>query len=523
MKPVGRTPVRFRRLSRVAASSPQGLGMAVSRTIVLAILLLNIEAHVFAVQNVEHPLDLTISAIRADLKQGDEIQILFKITNKGRTPYKYDDRSYDRSGRLEEYSLIAHRHDGSPVPDPRADHDPGLSGGLSGGIKEIAPAESFEKTVPLNLWALVNHPGRYTVVGTYRYSLPDQTAQQKYASQARQMRAVKVQSQPIEITIAPRTGKEMAAYIAELTDQLKPIDAQHSREERTRRGNIVAKLAYTCDPTIVPTLIELIYSTGSGNDHFWAQEALRFYVPRTNEVRGSLVNVAVNRGLKGPMQGLLESYACEESLLARIIARSISSDDPDTIHSAVLAAQTHPDDSYMARLIQIAADDENQSQDSAISAIAYNRTDQGVQTLRKLLEDETKHTHRTAQDAIKQAYRRRPVRPRQIDREYTAALAGIAEDMNDSLWAIAVNQIIRTRTEEGIAALRAHLDDSAKGNTLIESDECLKAIRYWLRHSDPNIRSYVERYVSKLCKVPRGRPLRPDDFAPDFGCSLRTL
>jgi len=459
-------------------------------------------------QKTEHDLQLTISSVKSNLNRGDEIPILFKMTNKGRTVYRFDDRDHDRSGRVHEWSLVAYHEDGREVPDPREDYDTGNMGGLSGTPKAIAPGESFEKTVTLNIWSLIKQAGRYTVVGTYHYSVPDEAAQRKYAFKGNWHRMVEVESEPIEITIGPRTDKEMAAYIAALTKELEALEGQIPRKVR-RQSSIVEKLTYTCDARIVPTLIESVYLNGSG-------DALRFYVPRTNDVRNSIVEAALNRGLRGGMLGILEAHACDESIIAKIIAKSMSSNDPNVLHSAVLAAQTHPDDSYMERLIRIAADIENLTHHSAVIAIAYNRTDEGVQTLRRFFEDENKRTARTAQRAIKNAYRRWPVRPRQIDREYTAILAQIVEDMNDPLWNNAIFQIIRTRTQEGIAALRAHLEDPAKGNALIDRDEGLKAIRYWLRHPDPKTRSDEERSVRILCKVQRGRPLRTDDFAPEF-------
>lgn len=484
-------------------------------TLFSTILLLSMAAHAPADQNVEHALELTISSVRGELKRGDEIPILFKITNKGQAVHKYEDRSYDRSGRLDEYSLVAHREEGTPVPDPRWGHEIGIMGGLSGGMKPIDPGESFERTVALNLWALLNQPGRYTVVGAYNYSVPYEAAKKKQASNTRRMRLVTVKSQPIQITIAPRSDQDMADHIAELTEELNSIEGREYREDR-RRANIVAKLTYTCDPRIVSTLVELLYASDPRNDSFWAQQGLKYYIPKTGEVRDLLANIAEDRGLKGPMLGILELYGCEQRRLESIIAKSMSSADPDVLRSAVGGSHKYPDDAYTDKLIEMALDVNSPTRDVAITAIAHNRTDEGVAVLKSIMKEASEAFRRRLGYTIAHAYRRHPVRPDRTDWAYTAALAPIAMDMNDSLWAIAVNQIIRTLTEEGIATIRDYMEDPAKGNAFIEKDEALKAIRHWLTHSDPAMRAYVEEYVRRLCKPSLGRPLRPDDFGPEF-------
>ena len=104
-------------------------------------------------------LELTIRCPKDDLKTGDEIPVEFTITNKGQQPYFCTDRKYDRSGRLQEYQLVAKNEKGNTVPDPRRNYIPGFTGGLSSGGKHLQYGESFTKTIALNRWALIKEPG----------------------------------------------------------------------------------------------------------------------------------------------------------------------------------------------------------------------------------------------------------------------------------------------------------------------------------------------------------------------------
>ncbi len=168
------------------------------RTILLAVLLLNMKAYALAGQNVEHGLELVIRCDEKDLKRGDEIPIVFRITNKGQTVYEYDDRDADRSGRMPEYVLEARQSDGAAVADPWASRESGIGGGLTRSGK-IGPGESFEKTIALNRWALVKQAGRYEVVGKYLYRVGDEQA--SGWSGPIPFRKVAVTSTPIEIIV----------------------------------------------------------------------------------------------------------------------------------------------------------------------------------------------------------------------------------------------------------------------------------------------------------------------------------
>ena len=65
---------------------------------------------------------LALRSANEVVKAGDEIAIEFRITNTGTNEYKYANRTYDRSGRMDEYQLTATNDLGGAVPDPRANN-----------------------------------------------------------------------------------------------------------------------------------------------------------------------------------------------------------------------------------------------------------------------------------------------------------------------------------------------------------------------------------------------------------------
>ena len=188
------------------------------------------------------------------LQAGDEIPIEFIITNQGTNDYKYENRNYDRSGRMWEFKLTARTEAGVEVAGPRSKGGGGMMGGLF-GYAVLKPGQSLERVIPLNLWALVTEPGRYGVTGVYGADNPEATA---------------LTSTPITVTVRPRTAAEMDDYIGGLTNAL----AARLRGGSSPDGNsrwaalgteeLVRKLMYTGSSNMVPALLPLTGAPGNG-------------------------------------------------------------------------------------------------------------------------------------------------------------------------------------------------------------------------------------------------------------------
>ena len=323
-------------------------------------------------------------------------------------------------------------------------------------------------------------------------------------------------SEPIEIVVKPRSYRQMGKYIKSLVSELK------STEDRYEKDRVIKKLMFTCDRRIVPTLIDSMYEKGRG---FWESEAFVCYLPRDRKIKEHVLHVAEKRGLAAGMQAVLEAFDCSESEFKEIISVSLASDDVDILGWATIAAQEHPDDEHMAKLITIAtnatqAEPDEQlhriDRERAIYAIAHNRTNEGVKALRALLGNPDKEIRRTASHAIRYAYRRHPVYPKHSDDKYTAKLVPIAMDCNDPRQTSMIVEIVRTRTQEGVEAIETLLEDPDSNIPLAEADEGVKAIRDLLRSRNKDVRDMTAAMIRAVYRTYPGRPLRYDDFGDEF-------
>ncbi|HXF09179.1 MAG TPA: hypothetical protein VN625_00230, partial [Desulfuromonadaceae bacterium] len=361
-------------------------------------------------------LALSIRCTNEVVKAGDEIDVEFRITNNGTNDYKYEDRSYDRSGRINEYKLTATNELGAAVPDPRVNDKGFWMGGGFFQYATLKPGESYTKTIPLNRWALVKAAGRYTVVGTY----PSEIYSTNYTM---------VTSDPITVTVLPRTEKEMDDYIGSLTNQIASLTPRQVYPgspyilPAAELDDLIMKLMFTGSPKIVPTLLNTLYE--SGHNNFWPIEALRFYVPHTEETKQAIIATATRRGLSDGMQSILSSYNfTNRADLQPLIERSLALDSTNTWRAGALLAQQYADDAYTARLIALATETNSPARDQAIYALAANRTDEGVRALQVLLHDPDLRIGETTRNAIRAAYNSRgiwqgrPLKPEDFDKKY---------------------------------------------------------------------------------------------------------
>lgn len=355
-------------------------------------------------------LTLTIRCSNSVFRLGDEIPIEFVISNIGTTHFPYADRTSDRSGRMPEFAITVQTSEGKTLPDARANRPAGISGGLY-GVESIGPKEFFSRTIPLNLWAIPPSPGQYMVTGTYLGGDGYGAIQPPSG----------IHSEPIRITILPRTESEMDAYICALTNE---ISAAKSAGRDWQPS--VEKLTYTCSPKIVPFMLNEMYES---RYNFWEAEALVVYVPHSDAVRKQIVAAAVHRGLAGGMDYVLNQYHGTAEEWRRAITRSLVKDNQGCWATGALSAQNYPDDAFMPRLIDIALNGTNDvSRFPAIYALSCNRTDASVEALRALLNSTNAEISSTAQGAIHQAYFRggeskgRPLRPDDFDKKFQQRL-----------------------------------------------------------------------------------------------------
>jgi hypothetical protein len=471
-------------------------------------------------------LSLAIRCTNAVVKAGDEIDIEFRITNRGTTDYKYADRTYDRSGRMDEYKLMAKNESGETIPDPRANDKENWFGGGLFQYAILKPGQSFTKTIPLNRWALVKEPGRYTVVAT---NFVD----------SHSTNVIAVISNPITVTVLPRTAQEIDDYIADLTNRLEakltgnlnPF-ANESRPPDSAMNELVMKLMFTCSPKIVPSLLKSMCDYGSGGG-FWEVEAIKFYVPHTEDTKRAILATANTRGLgrNWSLLSLLRDCDFTKEELKPLIERSLSPDyEREWIAGAELA-QKFPDDAFNSRLIAI-ANTPGKARTDAIIALVYNRTDEGIKALQALLNDPDPAIWAQFAVAILNAIQpsthmaNRPLQPGDFTAENLKPLIdhllNSDEKNSDAIWGVSLIEqfAIDTYTPQLIAIANHPNKDGARYTAIYalafnRTDEGVKALQQLLHRSDPTIRDVTEKAIRSAYtsrgNLP-GRPLKPEDF-----------
>jgi len=449
-------------------------------------------------------------------KVGDEIPVEFIISNHGTADYKYTDRNYDRGGRMGEYKLVAKTVSGENVPDPRLHFKPGMMGGLGQPLL-LHPGKSFSKNIALNLWALLKEPRRYEVKGIYGNDIYGHDPE--YST-----------SDPISITVLPRTKAEMHDYIQGLTNNVGPAGMSE---------DLVRKLMYTCSPEIVPILLKVMGTEG-GNAKFWATAALADYVPHTAETRKAILEATTKYGLNGTgLDQVLLTHEFDNKEMKPVIERSLAADNPGEWRAGVWLALHYFDAAFTPQLIAIAGDT-NASGDTrsvAMRVLTSNRTDAGVKAIKALLKDPPPEMLRPLFETIANGY------SGQGSASTGSSLQAedfSAEDMrllierllastNQALQlqlsgVILAKQFGSDALTAQLVALAANPSPYVSGGAvyalaLNRTDEGVKTLKTLLHDPDPKISKLAEEAIRNAYTSrdhARGRPLRADDFDAKF-------
>jgi hypothetical protein len=147
-------------------------------------------------------LQVAIRCDAHDLRVGDEVPVTFIVTNTGGASFDYSSSLPYRFG-APRFELNAFDELQRPVVDPQMIGFP--AGGVAGSILStplvLGAGDSFEESLPLNEWASLREPGTFTVRGTYRAA------------------GATFESEPVTISIAPRSRSDMLRYVAALHEQ----------------------------------------------------------------------------------------------------------------------------------------------------------------------------------------------------------------------------------------------------------------------------------------------------------------
>ena len=301
-------------------------------------------------------------------------------------------------------------------------------------------------------------------------------------------------------------------------------------------NELVTKLMFTCNPKIVSSLLKSMCDYGSGGG-FWEHEAIMFYVPHSDETKQAILAAATTRGLgrNWTLASLLREYNfTKEELKPLIVAALASDNEPGWAPGADLARQ-FPDDAFTERLVALAKTPRNNAQTAAIDALAYNRTDEGVKTLKELLSDPHENIWTPLAFAIENAYNSRrdtmgrPLRPDDFTLEDMKPLIQHLMSSDNQILGVdtAINligqfggddfttQLIAIATSPGTYTR----DSAIYALALNRTDEGVKTLKTLLNDTDPKVCTWAENAIRSAYTSrgnSRGRPLKPDDFDKQY-------
>ena len=367
---------------------------------------------------------------------------------------------------------------------------------------------------------------------------------------------LQVRAAPLGLDLLPRSPKEMDDYIAGLTNQLMAQLAKgqpkRGQPPNAASTELVMKLMYSCSPKIVPALLQTMHEAGpvintdgttsiSGNEGFYVNEALLYYVPHSEEVGEAIVEAATRNGTIGNLESLLQQYEFDKAKLKPLIERALAAENDNLgewRNAAGLATSAYYDNSFAARLIAIATNSTatESSRSAALDALAYNRTDKGVTTLRSLLNTGDQKLWTPLAIALEnglnsqvQTPTGRHLHPLDFDCEDVRPLLErmlVSTNLSDRIFGTSLaEQFGSDALTAKLVTLAMSPQAATRGSAIYalalnRTDEGVKTLKTLLNNRDPQISKMAEdaiRHAYTDRGDARGRPLLPGDFDPKYG------
>ena len=471
----------------------------------------------------EPKLALVIRGPSTPVKQGDEMIIECVVTNLGPRDYQYSASQPVSMQLTKDFSLVVKTVAGTNLPDAHFPVDKFGNPGPNGQQRRfLQPGESFLQSFTLNRWALIRDPGQYEVLVSYN---PASFSQKRFGP---------VLAPPLELNVLPRSPEEMAAYVADLTNQIAahfPVAAA----TRPELEKLLDKLMYTCQPASVPTFLR-VASTGR-LPGFSVNQALLYYVPKTEATRQAILQAVTSEGLKGNYEALVAGYGFSSEEIRPIIQRALDPSNPSEWLDGARLAGVYYDESFVPRLIVIANDPQTRkfTPNPALDALARHRSDAGVKALKALMNDPDLQFGYALAQAIEAGYRaplpgdtRRPLRPEDftgedlhpLEERFLTSSDSFAQFMGVNLSLLACDDSLIPK----VAALATKPTFGRRDLAMValavnRTDSGVEALRALLHDPDPTTSDMAAKAIRRgYTRSPEwhGKLLLPEDFDPSF-------
>jgi len=443
-------------------------------------------------------LTLQIASPQSEYKLGDEIPIIFTIKNNGRGRFPKEKhwmenlpwvwRKQEAVSVLPRLKLKARDEKG------RLCQSPGLAA-LSESLAavqsiELDRGESCQRTVAVNALVLISKPGTYAITGSL---VNTRVLGPEYAI---------AHSEETKIVVAGRTNDEMAEYLEKLVEKFRTGKSNAARDLAIRQ------LVYTRDLRAVPILLEVEYAEIAPS---LTEAALSWYLPIADEARDMIWASAKEKGLTESIFFALRRFGCDDAQMEQLILRSLGSQNQRDIEAGLLGAVNFPNDSYTPLLVELAKRGEPRIRYRAMRALACNRTEEGVKTLRETLESSYEDIMKAAMNAIWTAYWATSRNSEAADFGLSVDIAEM-RDPNHPKDSLSMDLLVGQLSEEEFAAAREAAEYPDASGRTDEPGEIMKFITELLTDANRDVRDMAKTAIRTARPAYTGQPLKPEDF-----------
>ena len=443
-------------------------------------------------------LTLQIASPQSEYKLGDEIPIIFTIKNNGKGRFPEDKHWMENLPwawpKQSDVLVLPRLKLEARDEKGRLCQSPGLAA-LPEGVDaaqsiELDRGESCQRTITVNTQVLISKPGRYAISGSL---VNQRVLGPEYAI---------AHSEQVEIVARRRTDDEMGEHLEKLLKEYRTAGSSAARDLAIRQ------LAYTRDSRAVPILLEVEYA---GIAPSLTEAAFSWYLPIADETRDMIWASAKEQGLTESIFFALRRFGCDDAKVEHLILGSLASENPRAVWAGLLAVVDFPNDSYTSLLVELAKVGESRIRARALRALAFNRTEEGVNTLRETLESSDEDIVKAAMNAIWTGYWASSRKNEVMDYGLSINIAGMQDPNGPKDW-LSMNLLVEQLSDEEFAAVRTVADRPYGNVQTDEAGESVKLITGLLNDADKDVRDMTKTAIRTARPAYSGESLKPEDF-----------
>lgn len=220
-------------------------------------------------------ISLRLTTSKRTFMIGEPVPVTLEFTVSGERRFFADSKNYDRSGRMHHLGFTVTDASGAFVPDPVRSRGTSMAGGIY-GLVEVTTGVPFRQTADLNEWALLNRPGRHSILASPGMIHLD----------AKDGPYTPIQSPPLDFELIPANEQFISGTISHARSMMKSTEFR-------QREQAQHLLRFLMSPKALPLMIDGL-DDEHGNVQIEASYGLSSY-PSTAAVRKALLH-AVHDG-----------------------------------------------------------------------------------------------------------------------------------------------------------------------------------------------------------------------------------